>query len=127
MPHNPQFAIIFSSSCFEHSGVQLNVDQSDLINNWTVKFVISYRIVFKQVEVSGSWLHVIASAVIVLAWLTVTLTEISFLEVLNQNTFDALLLKSAFLKLNLELSSVKLLPPSKISALHGMAFCMHAS
>ena len=45
---------------------QLNMGQSDLINNQTVKFVISYCIVFKQVEVStilasvestGSLLH----------------------------------------------------------------------
>ena len=42
------------------------MNQSDLINNRTVKFVISHRIVFKQVKVSailasvestGSWLH----------------------------------------------------------------------
>ena len=40
--------------------------QTDSINNWMVKFVVSYCIVFKQVEVStilasvestGSWLH----------------------------------------------------------------------
>ena len=37
--------------------------QSDLINNRMVKFVVSYRIVFKQLEVSTilasveSWLH----------------------------------------------------------------------
>ena len=39
------------------------MDQSDSINNWMVKFVVSYHVVFKQVEVStiveftGSWLH----------------------------------------------------------------------
>ena len=67
LQRHPQFAIYFrSSSCFEHSGVQLNMSQSNLINNWTVKFVVSYCIVSKQVEVStililvestGSWLH----------------------------------------------------------------------
>ena len=55
-----------SGSCFEHSGAQLNMDQSDSINNRTVKFVVSCCVVFKQVEVStilasvestGSWLH----------------------------------------------------------------------
>ena len=66
-PKSPQFAIDFcSGSCFEHSGVQLNMDQSDSINNRMVKFVVSCCVVFKQVEVStilasvestGSWLH----------------------------------------------------------------------
>ena len=66
-PRPPQFAIYFrSGSWFEHSWAQLNMDQSDSINNRTVKFVVSYRVVFKQVEVStilasvestGSWLH----------------------------------------------------------------------
>ena len=45
---------------------QLNMDQSDSINNRTVKFVISCCVVSKQVEAStilvlvestGSWLH----------------------------------------------------------------------
>ena len=31
---------------------QLNMDQSDSINNWTVKVVVSYHVVFKQVEIS---------------------------------------------------------------------------
>ena len=66
-PRPPQFAIYFrSGSCFEHSGAQLNMDQSESINNWTVKFVVSCCVVSKQVEVStilvsvkstGSWLH----------------------------------------------------------------------
>ena len=66
-PRPPQFAIYFGSgSCFEHSGAQLNMDQSDSIDNRTVKFVISCCVVSKQVEVStilasvestGSWLH----------------------------------------------------------------------
>ena len=66
-PRPPQFAIYFrSGSCFEPSGAQLNMDQSDSINNRTVKFDVSYSVVFKQVEVStilasvestGSWLH----------------------------------------------------------------------
>ena len=66
-PIPPQFAIYFhSGSCFESSEAQLNMDQSDSINNRTVKFVVSYCVVFKQVEVStilasvestGSWLH----------------------------------------------------------------------
>ena len=56
----------YSGSCFEHSGAQLNMGQSNSINNRTVKFVVSYRVVSKQVEVStilasvestGSWLH----------------------------------------------------------------------
>ena len=69
MPQDPppQFIIHFrSGSCFEHSRAQLNMDQSDLLNNWTVKFVISCCVVSKQVEVTiilasvestGSWLH----------------------------------------------------------------------
>jgi len=66
-PRPPQFAIYFrSGGCFEHSGAQLNMDHSDLINNRMVKFAVSYRVVFKQVEIStilasvestGSWLH----------------------------------------------------------------------
>ena len=44
-----------------HAGAQLNMGQSDSISNCTMKFVISYHIVIKQVEVStkstGSWLH----------------------------------------------------------------------
>ena len=50
-----------------HSGAQLAEHEPvDSINNRTVKFVVSYRIVFKQVEdsttltsmeSSGSWLH----------------------------------------------------------------------
>ena len=56
-----------SVGCFEHSGAQLNMDHSDSINNRTIKFFVSYHVVFKQVEVStilasvestGSWLHV---------------------------------------------------------------------
>ena len=48
-----QFAIDFcSGSYFEHSGVQLNMDQSDSINNRTVKFFVSCSVVSKQVEVS---------------------------------------------------------------------------
>ena len=47
----PQFAISFCRSSFEYSGVQLNMDQGDLIKNWTVKFVVCC-IVCKQVEVS---------------------------------------------------------------------------
>ena len=66
-PRPPQFAIYFrSGGCFEHTGAQLNMDQFDLINNRMIKFVVSYRVVFKQVEVStiissvectGSWLN----------------------------------------------------------------------
>ena len=46
--------------------------QSDSINNRSVKFVVSYHIVFKQVEIStilasvestGSWLHAGTSSV----------------------------------------------------------------
>ena len=46
--------------------MQLNIDHSDSINNRTVKFVVSYRVVFKQIEIStilesvestGFWLH----------------------------------------------------------------------
>ena len=44
--------IFGSGSCFEHSGAQLNMGQSNSINNRTVKFVVSYRVVFKQVELS---------------------------------------------------------------------------
>ena len=57
------YKIFLSGSCFEHSGAQLNMGQSDSINNRTVKFVISYQVVFKQVEVFTilalvkSWLH----------------------------------------------------------------------
>ena len=49
------------------SGVQLNISQSDSVNNRTVKFVVACCVVFEQVEVStilvsvkstGSWLHV---------------------------------------------------------------------
>ena len=63
-PRPPQF--VGSGSCFEHSGAQLNMDQSDLINNRTVKFVVPCCVVSKHVEVStilasvestGSWLH----------------------------------------------------------------------
>ena len=62
-----KFAIYFcNSSCFEHSGVQLNMGQSNSIDSRMVNFVVSYRVVFKQVKVStilasvesiGSWLH----------------------------------------------------------------------
>ena len=64
-PRPPQFAI-YCGSCFVHSEAQLNMGQSDSINNRTVKFDVSYSVVFKQVEVStilasvesaGSWLH----------------------------------------------------------------------
>ena len=74
-PRSLQFAIYFrSGGCFEHSWAQLNMDRSDLINNWTVKFVVSYCVVFKQVEVStilssvestGSWLNAGTCAVFV--------------------------------------------------------------
>ena len=67
MPQPPQFIIHFrSGSCFEHSRAQLNMDQSDSINNRTVKFVVSCCVVSKPVEVTtilasvesiGSWLH----------------------------------------------------------------------
>ena len=61
--------IFHSSCCFEQSGIQLNMDQSDSINNRMVK---SCCVVSKQVEVStvlasvestGSWLHADTSLV----------------------------------------------------------------
>ena len=56
------FAIsLCHSSCFENLVVQLNMDQGHPINNWTVRFVVLYCVVSKQVEVSTilaiSWLH----------------------------------------------------------------------
>ena len=66
-PRPFQFTISFChSSCFEHLGAQLNMDQGHLIDNRMVKFVISCCVVSKQVEVStifvsvestGPWLY----------------------------------------------------------------------
>ena len=51
-PRPLKFAIYFCiGSCFEQSGAQLNMGPSDSINDQTVKVVVSYHIVFKQVKV----------------------------------------------------------------------------
>ena len=67
MPQDlPNWQNILVAVAALHSGAQLNMGQSDSINNRTVKFVLSYRVVSKPVEVStilvsvestGSWLH----------------------------------------------------------------------
>ena len=68
MPQDPPISqsVFFRSSCFEHSGVRLNMDRGHLIDNQTVKFAVSYSVVSKQVEVStilvsvestDPWLH----------------------------------------------------------------------
>ena len=68
VPRPLKFVIYFHScSCFEHSEAELNMGQPDSINNRKVKVaVVSYRIVFKPIEVSttsasvestGFWLH----------------------------------------------------------------------
>ena len=60
------YYIFVAVAALNTAGAKLNMGQSDSINNRTVKFVVSYCIVFKQVELStilalvestGSWLH----------------------------------------------------------------------
>ena len=59
--------------------------QSDSINNQTVKFVVSYRVVFKQVEVSvestGSWLHACTCVCVLSSSRDINIFHVSFHKV----------------------------------------------
>ena len=53
VPRPLKLAISFRcGSYFEHSKAQLNMDQGQWINNWTVKFVVSCFVVSEQLEIS---------------------------------------------------------------------------